>query len=317
MKIQKFQKGKVVLNTFDALADLVKNGDLKLKRERIITNKPKPTVKEYVSTTKLADTKGTDTSLKDRQIKGWIDNNFKAKYGVTPEPWMHSAYTNILTQHPYLMPAGDDVLWYIHKHRDLKAPNGKSLWFSQKLGDAYRAKVMSPITQTPYKSMQQVLDIPDYFTPEQYKWIAKLDAPAAIPQYSTSPVVLNIPDYFKPQQYRGIGNYDTMFENAQHVYLSGAPEAAQQFLSAGMKDVAAMARGLKPTSFKYKPAPGIVPMPVLQEIVTRRGAPAGTAQWLHNINLQDPTIGTSYLDLFAKRPNYFRQMYNLNGTPIK
>jgi hypothetical protein len=58
-------------------------------------------------------------------------------------------------------------------------------------------------------------------------------------------------------------------------------------------------------------------MPVLQEIVTRRGAPAGTVQWLHNINLQDPTIGTSYLDLFAKRPNYFRQMYNLNGTPIK
>lgn len=315
MKIQKFQKGKVVLNTFDALVDLVKSGDLKLKRERIITHRPKPTVKEYVSTTKLADPKGSD--FKARQIKGWIDTNFKAKYGIAPEPWMQTAYTNILTQHPYLMSAGDDVLWHIHKHRDLKAPDGRSLWFSQKLGDAYRAKVMPPITQTPYRSMSQVLDIPDYFTPEQYKWIAKLDAPAAIPQYSTSPVVLNIPDYFKPQQYRGIGNYDTMFENAQHAYLSGAPETAQQFLSAGLSDAAAIARGLKPTSFKYKPTPGIVPTPVLQEIVTRRGAPAGTAQWLRNINLQDPTIGTSYLDLFAKRPDYFRQMYNLDGTLIK
>lgn len=283
MKIQKFQKGKVVLNTFDALGDLVKSGDLKLKRARVITHRPKPTVKEYVSTTKFVDPKELNT-FKDRQIKGWIDTNFKAKYGIALEPWMQTAYTNILTQHPYLMSAGDDVLWHIHKHRDLKAPDGRSLWFSQKLGDAYRAKVMSPITQTPYRSMSQVLDIPDYF---------------------------------KPQQYRGIGNYDTMFENAQHAYLSGAPEAAQQFLSAGMKDVAAMARGFKPTSFKYKPTPGIVPMPVLQEIVTRRGAPAGTAQWLHNINLQDPTIGTSYLDLFAKRPGYFRQMYNLNGTLIK
>ena len=64
--------------------------------------------------------------------------------------------------------------------------------------------------------MQQVLDIPDYFAPEQYRQIAKLDAPAAVPRYSTSPVVLNIPDYFKPQQYRGIGNYDTLFENATH-----------------------------------------------------------------------------------------------------
>lgn len=285
MRIPKFQngKGKVILNAFDALGDLVKSGDLKLKRSRIITHRPKPTIKEYVSTTKLADIKGLD-AVKERQIKGWINTNFKAKYGITPEPWMQTAYTNILTQHPYLMSAGDDVLWYIHKHKDLKAPDGRSLWFSQKLGDAYRAKIMSPITQTPYRSMSQVLDIPDYF---------------------------------KPQQYRGIGNYDTMFENAQHAYLSGAPEAAQQFLSAGMKDVAAMARGLRPTSFKYKPAPGIVPIPVLQEIVTRRGAPAGTVQWLHNINLQDPTIGIGYLDLFAKRPNYFRQMYNLDGIPIK
>ena len=43
------------------------------------------------------------------------------------------------------------------------------------------------------------------------------------------PEISEIPDYFVPQQYRGIGNYDTMFENAQHAYLSGAPETAQQF----------------------------------------------------------------------------------------
>ena len=43
MKIQKFQKGKVVLNTFDALADLVKNGDLKVKRPRVTTTGKKQT----------------------------------------------------------------------------------------------------------------------------------------------------------------------------------------------------------------------------------------------------------------------------------
>ena len=317
MKIQKFQKGKGILNTFDALGDLVKSGDLKLKRERVVTHRPKPTVKEYVSTTKFVDPAKELDIIKDRQIKGWIDTNFKSKYGITLKPWMQTAYTNILTQHPYLMSAGDDVSWYIHKHRDLKAPNGKSLWFLQKIGDAYRDATKAPITQTPYRSMQQVLDIPDYFTPEQYKWIAKLDAPPAAPRYSTSPGVLNIPDYFKPQQYRGIGNYDTMFENAQNAWLSGAPDATRQFLSAVLSDAAAIARGSKPTAFKYKPTPGIAPMHVLQEIVTRRGAPAGTAQWLRNINLQDPTIGTSYLDLFAKRPEYFKTMFNLDGTLIK
>jgi hypothetical protein len=58
-------------------------------------------------------------------------------------------------------------------------------------------------------------------------------------------------------------------------------------------------------------------MNVLEEIVARRGAPAGTAQWLRNINLKDRTIGAAYLDLFAKRPSYFRKMYNLDGTLIK
>jgi hypothetical protein len=70
MKIQKFQKGKGILNTFDALGDLVKSGDLKLKRERVVTHRPKPTVKEYVSTTKFVDPAKELDIIKDRQIKG-------------------------------------------------------------------------------------------------------------------------------------------------------------------------------------------------------------------------------------------------------
>jgi hypothetical protein len=99
-----------------------------------------------------------------------------------------------------------------------------------------------------------------------------------VPTYTSSSAVLGIPDYFKPQQYRGIDNIDTMFEQAGSMRMIGAPHASMQFLSAGLKDVAAIAKGMKPTSFKYKPASGIVPMNVLEEIVARRGAPAGTAQ---------------------------------------
>ena len=87
-----------------------------------------------------------------------------------------------------------------------------------------------------------------------------------------------VTDYFKPQQYRGIDNIDTMFEQAESMYTLDAPRTSRQFLSAGLKDVAAMARGLKPTSFKYKPYSDIVPKPVIEEIVTRRNAPVGTVE---------------------------------------
>jgi hypothetical protein len=58
----------------------------------------------------------------------------------------------------------------------------------------------------------------------------------------------------------------------------GADDAAGQFLSAGLKDVAAMTRGMTPTSFKYKANTGMMPKPVLEEIVMRRNAPVGTAE---------------------------------------
>ena len=69
-----------------------------------------------------------------------------------------------------------------------------------------------------------------------------------------------------------------MFENATSMSALGADDAASQFLSAGLSDVAAMARGITPTSFKYKTGVGIVPKPVLEEIAMRRNAPAGTAE---------------------------------------
>lgn len=127
----------------------------------------------------------------------------------------------------------------------------------------------------------------------------------------------NIPDYFVPQQYRGIGNIDAMFENATDAYLRGAPDLSRQFLSAGLSDVDKIARGFKPTSFKYKPKLGIVPKEVIEAIVKRRGAEPWTVEWLQAINKVNPTENATYLDLYAKHPNYFRQMFDLDGKPIK
>ena len=131
------------------------------------------------------------------------------------------------------------------------------------------------------------------------------------------PEVTDTKLYFPGQSYRGINNIDTMFENATSMSALGADDAASQFLSAGLSDVAAMARGITPTSFKYKTGVGIVPKPVLEEIAMRRNAPAGTAEWLQQINAKNPTLNTSYLDLFAKWPDHFKKMFNLDGTPIK
>lgn len=292
MKIQKFQKGKVVINAFEALGDLLKKGDLKVKRPRVTTTvKKQPTIGhervEYTPPTRL-------TAEEKRIYNAFQKYKGTGVYATMPEDQAWALFKQDWAfRHDPTRIAVKDLHRTIN-HQDMISGVTTPDWMRDAMVSA--VKINPSALRT---------DIPGTLP---IKWY---------PNYKSNPAISSIPDYFKPQQYRGIGNYDTMFENAQHAYLSGAPETAQQFLSAGMKDVAAMARGLKPTSFKYKPAPGIVPMPVLQEIVTRRGAPAGTAQWLHNINLQDPTIGTSYLDLFAKRPSYFRQMYNLNGTPVK
>lgn len=290
MKIQKFQKGKIIVNTFEALGDLLSKKTPKAKRPRISVKSSSAIAPEkvvYVAPVRYTAEekqiynafqkyKGTGVYATMPEDQAW--NLFKQDWAFRHDP------TRIAVK---------DLHRTIN-HQDMISGVTTPDWMRDAMVSA--VKINPSALRT---------DIPGTLP---IKWY---------PNYKSNPAISSIPDYFKPQQYRGIGNYDTMFENAQHAYLSGAPDAAGQFLSAGMKDVAAMARGLKPTSFKYKPAPGIVPMPVLQEIVTRRRAPAGTAQWLHNINLQDPTIGTSYLDLFAKRPNYFRQMYNLDGTLIK
>lgn len=164
--------------------------------------------------------------------------------------------------------------------------------------------------------------IADYFTPEDYakvKGITTINTTPVewTPTYQTSPTVSAIPDYFKPQQYRGIDNIDTMFEQAESMSALGAPNTAKQFLSAGLKDVEAIARGMKPTSFKYKPSAGRIEKPVLQEVVVRRNAPAGTLEWLQNINVKNPDLGVSYLDMFAQKPLYFQKMFAPDGTMIK
>lgn len=131
------------------------------------------------------------------------------------------------------------------------------------------------------------------------------------------PEVANSKPYFPGQSYRGTNNIDTMFENATSMSTLGADDAASQFLSAGLTDVAAMARGITPTSFKYKTGVGIVPKPVIEEIVMRRNAPAGTAEWLRQVSVKNPDLNSTYLDLFAKQPEHFRKMFNPDGTMIK
>lgn len=131
------------------------------------------------------------------------------------------------------------------------------------------------------------------------------------------PEVSDIPDYFASQQYRGINNIDTMFEQAGDMSALGADDAASQFLSAGLSDASAIARGAKPTSFKYKSSTGRIEKPVLQEIAVRRNAPAGTLEWLQNINVKNPDLGVSYLDMFAQKPLYFQKMFAPDGTMIK
>lgn len=131
------------------------------------------------------------------------------------------------------------------------------------------------------------------------------------------PEVSDIPDYFAPQKYRGIDNIDSTFEQAKLMSRIGADDTANQFLSAGLGDVAAIARGMKPTSFKYKPVTGNISKQILEEMVARRNSPIGTLEWLQKINTKNPELGISYLDMFAQKPNYFRQMFNPDGSMIK
>lgn len=107
--------------------------------------------------------------------------------------------------------------------------------------------------------------------------------PSPAPKFGSNqrvviPEVSDIPDYFVPQQYRGINNIDTMFEQAESMSALGADDTASQFLSAGLEDVAAITRGAKPTSFKYKPITGNISKQILEEIVARRNSPAGTLE---------------------------------------
>lgn len=183
-------------------------------------------------------------------------------------------------------------------------------------------RTATPVNPTYPKYTSNDFGVKDYFTPQDYlelKGVTTVNTTPVgwTPDYTTSSIVSNIPDYFKPQQYRGIDNIDTMFEQAESMSALGANNAAKQFASAGLEDVAAIAKGKKPTSFKYKPSHTVVPKSVVEEIAERRNAPAGTAEWLHNISVKNPDLGTSYLDLFAKRLEYFKKMFNADGTAIK
>lgn len=112
---------------------------------------------------------------------------------------------------------------------------------------------------------------------------ALMSSPSSAPKSGVKqrlviPEISDISDYFAPQQYRGINNIDTMFEQAGDMSAREADDAAMQFLSTGLSDAAAIARGMSPTSFKYKSKRGVIPELVLDEIAVRRNAPVGTAE---------------------------------------
>lgn len=43
----------------------------------------------------------------------------------------------------------------------------------------------------------------------------------------------------------------------------------------------------------------------------------GILEWLQNINVKNPDLGVSYLDMFAQKPLYFQKMFAPDGTMIK
>lgn len=189
--------------------------------------------------------------------------------------------------------------------------------FNQSVKNLSRQDV--EVSEMDQRIMRNVLrQYPDAFNRTPVKYELPIDAThktAVSPQYTSND--FEVKDYFKPQQYRNIDNIDAMFEEAANLQMRGLDNAARQFGSAGLSDVAAIAKGLKPTSFKYKPSVRVVPTSVLQEIVLRRKAPIGTLEWLQRVSAKNPDLGVDYLDLFARNPKHFQQMYDINGDVVK
>lgn len=268
MKIQKFQKGKVVLNAFDALGDLMKKGDLKVKRPRVTTTiKKQPTIVhervEYTPPTRL-------TAEDKRIYNAWQKYKGTGVYATMPE---EQAYKLFLDDWNFrhdpsrqLMKSVQSQINYQDKLSGVTTPD----WMRKTiLGvvDQFPSAVRTDIPgilkgnitprMLPYHG--QVYQMPSFGMPgimntsdDVFRTII---APRNGAIYKSNPDVLKISDYLSGRSYRGIGDLDRPFINATDAFNAGAPDAAFQFLKAGLNDAAGIigVPGFKPVSFPYKP----------------------------------------------------------------
>ena len=268
MKIQKFQKGKVVLNAFDALGDLMKKGDLKVKRPRVTTTikKQPPIVHEkvdYTPPTRL-------TSEEKRIYNAWQKYKGTGVYSTMPED---EAYKLFLDDWKFrhdpsrqLMKSVQSQINYQDKLSGVTTPD----WMRKTIlgvADQFPSAVRTDIPgllkgnitprMLPYHG--QVYQMPSFGMPgimntsdDVFRTII---APRNGAIYKSNPDVLKISDYFSGRSYRGIGDLDRPFINATDAFNAGAPDAAFQFLKAGLNDAAGIigVPGFKPASFPYKP----------------------------------------------------------------
>ena len=264
MKIQKFQKGKVILNTFDALGDLMKKGTLEVKPQTT-PKVVKPTSERVIYTPPVRRT------AEEKQIyNAWQKYKTREPYkSMFPEQAYKAFVDDWNFRHDSSRQLRKNVLSQIN-HQDRVSGLQTPEWLRNvilKVSNQYPSSVRTDIPETfvgnitpqmlPYKK-HRVYDIPA-MNPAWMKVddgvFRTMIAPKQSAIYKSNPDILKISDYFSGRSYRGIGDLDRPFINATDAFNAGASDAAIQFLRAGLNDAAGIIGmpGFKPVSFPYKP----------------------------------------------------------------
>ena len=266
MKIQKFQKGKIVLNTFDALGDLVKNKSLKLKRPRV-TVKKQPTIVhervEYTPPTRL-------TTEEKRIYNAFQKYKGTGVYATMPEDQAWNLFKQDWAfRHDPTRIAVKDLHRTIN-HQNMISGVATPDWMRDAMVSAVKINPSALRTDVPGTLKRDitprmlpydeaVYQMPSFEIPGLLNVSDDVFRTIIAPQrgaiYKSNSDVLKIPDYFSGRSYRGIGDLDRPFINATDAFNAGASDAAMQFLRAGLNDAAGII-GLprfKPVSFPYKP----------------------------------------------------------------
>lgn len=263
MKIQKFQKGKVVLNTFDTLGDLMKKGELKVKRPRVTTTvKKQPTIVHE----RVEYTPPTRWTAEDKRIyNAWQKYKGTGVYATMPE---EQAYKLFLDDWNFRHDPSRQLMKSVQSqinHQDRLSGTVTPDWMKKaifNIVDQYPTAVRTDVPgvlsgnitplMLPYR--KQIYQMPG-LTNMSDDVFRTIIAPKGGAIYKSNPDILKIPDYFSGRSYRGISDLDKPFINATDAFNAGAPNASFQFLKAGLNDAAGIigVPGFKPVSFPYKP----------------------------------------------------------------